>query len=76
MEKVIRLLVEKASFFIICRSGDKVPLLCIDNHPTQPHILATGSQDGVLSIWDVRQDNYPVTLLEGHSAECKFVVCK
>ncbi|KAK3747753.1 hypothetical protein QZH41_008783 [Actinostola sp. cb2023] len=50
-------------------SGDRVPLLCIDKHPTQPHLLATGSQDGVLSIWDVRQEHYPVTLLEGHSAE-------
>ncbi|EDO33534.1 predicted protein [Nematostella vectensis] len=50
-------------------SGDRVPLLCVDKHPTQPHLLAAGGQDGVLSIWDMRQEQYPVTLLEGHSAE-------
>ena len=51
------------------RSGDHVPLLCIDKHPTQPHLIVTGGQDGILGIWDMRQERYPVTLLEAHSAE-------
>ncbi|XP_028413441.1 nucleoporin Nup43-like [Dendronephthya gigantea] len=50
-------------------SGDRVPLLCIDKHPTQPHLIVTGGQDGVLGLWDMRQERYPVTLLEAHSAE-------
>jgi len=50
-------------------SGDHVSLLCVDKHPTQPHLLAAGGQDGVLSIWDMRQELYPVTLLEAHAAE-------
>ncbi|XP_068698989.1 nucleoporin Nup43-like [Montipora foliosa] len=50
-------------------SGDRVSLLCLDKHPTQPHLLAAGGQDGVLSIWDMRQELYPVTLLEAHNAE-------
>ncbi|KAL9969117.1 hypothetical protein ACROYT_G021289 [Oculina patagonica] len=50
-------------------SGDRVSLLCVDKHPTQPHLLAAGGQDGVLSIWDMRQELYPVTLLEAHAAE-------
>lgn len=44
-------------------------MLCIDKHPTQPHLIVTGGQDGVLGLWDMRQDRYPVTLLEAHSAE-------
>ena len=52
-------------------SGDRVSLLCVDKHPTQPHLLAAGGQDGVLSIWDMRQELYPVTLLEAHAAESK-----
>ena len=35
----------------------------------QPHLLAAGGQDGVLSIWDMRQELYPVTLLEAHAGE-------
>ena len=50
-------------------SGERVSLLCVDKHPTQPHLLAAGAQDGVLSIWDMRQEMYPVTLLEAHTAE-------
>ncbi|XP_073255676.1 nucleoporin Nup43-like [Porites lutea] len=50
-------------------SGERVSLLCVDKHPTQPHLLAAGGQDGVLSIWDMRQELYPVTLLEAHAAE-------
>ena len=56
-------------------SGDRVSLLCVDKHPTQPHLLAAGGQDGVLSIWDMRQELYPVTLLEAHSAESKMLYC-
>ncbi|XP_067049328.1 nucleoporin Nup43-like [Acropora muricata] len=54
---------------IMLLSGDRVSLLCVDKHPTQPHLLAAGGQDGVLSIWDMRQELYPVTLLEAHKAE-------
>ncbi|XP_077977336.1 nucleoporin Nup43-like [Glandiceps talaboti] len=56
-------------------TGERIPLHCIDKHPNQPHIVATGGQDGVLAIWDMRQDKYPVTLLDAHSTnmwEVKF----
>ena len=58
------------------RSGNCVGLQCVDNHPTQPHIVATGGQDGTLCIWDMRQDRFPVTLLDAHSAHSKFYVLK
>ncbi|XP_065837655.1 nucleoporin Nup43-like [Oscarella lobularis] len=50
-------------------------LLCVDCHPDQWHLVAAGNQDGVLSIWDLRQEKYPVSLMESHSAnvwEVKF----
>ncbi len=50
------------------RSGDCIGLQCVDNHPTQPHIVATGGHDGTLCVWDMRQDRFPVTLLDAHSA--------
>lgn len=56
-------------------TGEQTPLHCVDKHPTQNHIVATGGQDGVLCIWDLRQEKFPVTLLEAHSSsmwEVKF----
>ncbi|KFW76951.1 Nucleoporin Nup43, partial [Manacus vitellinus] len=50
-------------------SGDRVPLHCVDRHPNQQHIVATGGQDGMLSIWDIRQGTMPVSLLNAHEAE-------
>ncbi|XP_045197287.2 nucleoporin Nup43-like [Mercenaria mercenaria] len=56
-------------------SGEQTPLQCVARHPTQYHIVATGAYDGVLSVWDLRQEKFPVTPLEAHSAaiwEVKF----
>jgi WD40 repeat protein len=54
------------------RTGDRVPLHCVDRHPDQQHVVATGGQDGMLSIWDVRQGTMPVSLLKAHEAESKY----
>lgn len=54
---------------ILSLSGDRVPLHCVDRHPNQQHIIATGGQDGMLCVWDVRQGNTPFSLMEAHSAE-------
>jgi len=50
-------------------SGNACPLLSLDRHPNQPHILVTGHGDGVIGIWDVRQDRTPVTLIDAHESE-------
>lgn len=50
-------------------SGNACPLLSLDKHPNQPHILVTGHGDGVIGIWDIRQDKAPVTLIDAHEAE-------
>uniref|UniRef100_A0AAY5EXB3 Nucleoporin 43 n=1 Tax=Electrophorus electricus TaxID=8005 RepID=A0AAY5EXB3_ELEEL len=54
---------------ILTLTGDRVPLHCVDKHPNQQHIVATGGQDGMLCIWDVRQGSVPFSLMEAHSAE-------
>ncbi|EDL93687.1 rCG57407 [Rattus norvegicus] len=54
---------------ILSLTGDRVPLHCVDRHPDQQHVVATGGQDGMLSIWDVRQGTMPVSLLKAHEAE-------
>ncbi|XP_006792788.1 nucleoporin Nup43 [Neolamprologus brichardi] len=54
---------------ILSLSGDRVPLHCVDRHPNQQHIVATGGQDGMLCVWDVRQGNTPFSLMEAHTAE-------
>lgn len=59
-------------WLIVFRSGDRVPLHCVDRHPNQQHIVATGGQDGMLCVWDVRQGNSPFSLMEAHSAESKI----
>lgn len=43
----------------------------MDRHPNQQHIVATGGQDGMLCVWDVRQGNAPFSLMEAHTAESK-----
>jgi nuclear pore complex protein Nup43 len=53
---------------VLILSGSRVPLHCIAQHPTQPHILATGGQDGMLYVWDMRKDKLPVTILKAHTS--------
>lgn len=62
------------SLYLHKRTGDRVPLHCVDRHPNQQHVVATGGQDGMLSIWDVRQGTMPVSLLKAHEAESKCCV--
>uniref|UniRef100_A0A8C5PXX6 Nucleoporin 43 n=1 Tax=Leptobrachium leishanense TaxID=445787 RepID=A0A8C5PXX6_9ANUR len=50
-------------------TGDRIPLHCVDRHPSQQHIVATGGQDGMLCVWDVRQGRMPISLLTAHEAE-------
>lgn len=61
------------SCIVLClRTGERVPIHCLDHHPTQPHVVATGGQDGTLCIWDMRQEKFPVTLLSAHSTDSKY----
>ncbi|GFS27268.1 nucleoporin Nup43 [Elysia marginata] len=51
------------------------PLLCVARHPGQPHIVATGGYDGMLTICDLRQERFHMTRMEAHTGpvwEVKF----
>ena len=58
-------------FCVFSRVGDPVALHCLDQHPNQQHIVATGGEDGVLSVWDTRQERSPVTQREAHTSNSK-----
>jgi len=48
-------------------SSEQVGITCLARHPTQSHVLCTGSEDGMLAFWDLRKERHPVTLLSAHS---------
>lgn len=48
------------------RSRELSILTCMDKHPSQNHLIATGGVDGILNIYDLRQEGVPVTIMEGH----------
>ena len=58
---------------VLTLPGNACPLLSVDKHPNQPHIVVTGHGDGVIGIWDTRQEKAPVTLIDAHSAEVRQV---
>ena len=58
----------------IYSSGEKVPLHCVDRHPTQPHLVATGGQNGILNIWDMRKEQLPVTLFDVHQSHGEMIL--
>ena len=53
---------------VVCRSGDFNVLNCLDKHPSQNHIVATGAYNGTLAVFDLRQSDVPITILEGHGS--------
>lgn len=53
---------------IFMLSSEHISINCLSRHPAQPHVIATGSNDGMLAFWDLRGNHsYPVTVLSGHS---------
>ena len=47
-------------------SSEQISISCVAKHPTQQHILCSGSEDGMLAFWDLRSQVHPVTLLNAH----------
>ncbi|KAJ9595957.1 hypothetical protein L9F63_012850 [Diploptera punctata] len=48
-------------------SGEQVGASCVTHHPTQRHMVLAGGEDGSLTVWDLRHNTFPVTLLSAHS---------
>lgn len=49
------------------RGLDGVTITCISPHPNQPVQVVTGSSDGSLAKWDLRQPKFPIGRYKGHS---------
>ncbi|KAJ8919107.1 hypothetical protein NQ315_012092 [Exocentrus adspersus] len=47
-------------------SGDQVTPTCLTYHPTQRHLIIAGDDLGALTTWDLRQNTYPVNVLNAH----------
>ncbi|KAG8245999.1 Nucleoporin Nup43 [Homalodisca vitripennis] len=48
-------------------SGEQVGATCVTPHPTQRHLLLAGGEDGSVTVWDLRENAAPATLLSAHS---------
>eukprot|EP00096_Caligus_rogercresseyi_P002866 TRINITY_DN15201_c0_g1_i1.p1 TRINITY_DN15201_c0_g1~~TRINITY_DN15201_c0_g1_i1.p1 ORF type:complete len:373 (-),score=79.15 TRINITY_DN15201_c0_g1_i1:21-1139(-) len=53
-----------ATFF--SSNTEQVGITCVSRHPTQSHVICSGSQDGMIAFWDFRKERYPVTILNAH----------
>ncbi|XP_036344581.1 nucleoporin Nup43-like [Rhagoletis pomonella] len=40
----------------------------ITSHPTQPHIVLAGSEEGSITVWDLRQPGFPASYLSAHTS--------
>lgn len=48
-------------------NGDQIAATCLTFHPTQRHMVLAGDDEGSLTVWDLRLNTFPVTLLSAHS---------
>uniref|UniRef100_A0A8C4RC49 Nucleoporin 43 n=1 Tax=Eptatretus burgeri TaxID=7764 RepID=A0A8C4RC49_EPTBU len=51
---------------VFSMAGSHSPLLCLDRHPMQGNVVAAGSLQGSLHIWDIRKGSLPVSILDAH----------
>ncbi|XP_030762487.1 nucleoporin Nup43 [Sitophilus oryzae] len=47
-------------------SGDQVTPTCLIFHPTQRHLVIAGDELGAITTWDLRQNTFPVNVLNAH----------
>uniref|UniRef100_A0A1I8H443 DUF155 domain-containing protein n=1 Tax=Macrostomum lignano TaxID=282301 RepID=A0A1I8H443_9PLAT len=60
---------------VLTVAGDPKAMHCARRHPAQPHLVATGASGGCLCLWDLRQEKFPVSIVElddGHVTQVEF----
>ncbi|XP_076825574.1 nucleoporin Nup43-like [Clavelina lepadiformis] len=58
-----------ASTRVMSSSETLVALRCVDQHPTQSYILASGGSDGCVTLFDIRKECSPLTKLQIHDED-------
>ncbi|XP_055543784.1 nucleoporin Nup43 [Wyeomyia smithii] len=55
------------SFAISCEDEKRSnSVTCLAYHPTQRHIILAGSEEGSITVWDLRQKQFPASYLKAH----------
>ncbi|XP_065089178.1 nucleoporin Nup43-like [Ochlerotatus camptorhynchus] len=55
------------SFAVSCEDEKRSNCVtCIAYHPTQRHIILAGSEEGSITVWDLRQPQFPASYLKAH----------
>lgn len=59
----------QTTLYISCEDDKKSNYVSsLTFHPTQKHIIIAGSEEGSLTVWDLRQPNYPASYLSAHTS--------
>lgn len=58
-----------AAFMTSCEDEKRSNYVsCLVSHPTQPHIILAGSEEGSITVWDLRNPGYPASYLSAHTS--------
>jgi len=52
----------------ILKHNQSSMLHCIAVHPNQPEYVLSGSREGCLTVWDLRNTKFPIKILKKHSS--------
>lgn len=56
------------TLYISCEDDKKCNYISsLTFHPTQKHVIIAGSEEGSLTVWDLRQPEYPASYLSAHT---------
>ncbi|XP_058445492.1 nucleoporin Nup43 [Malaya genurostris] len=55
------------SFAVSCEDEKRSnSVTCLAYHPTQRHIILAGSEEGSITVWDLRHKQFPASYLKAH----------